>query len=378
MPSTFLRVFEPFNILGLESIMPTIMPKPGLEYRHSSLGKFTVEFQYSPLESKNCIRPLEFEITENAHDPPRCKLIHAEFGELPNCEALSYRWGDQTSQKAIFVDGQSLLAQQNLWDALHCFRKRSNGRRYWIEEAKTLEIERKSPTKGLLCLCTDDYWSRVWIVQEIGKAQEMLVCFGEQEMTSDAFIERIHIYAQVNAEEKIMTLVRHCITKYDGGHTLRELLQNHQHTVCQDPRDKTYGFVKLAINAYNFPMDYQKSLFEVWMDTMLFANEHWKLSDPDIVPCGRMVKSLLGGSVIMPIDQVAREYASWSISPCLLKEIRDPGIFNLSTHIAGMIRCTGPSLTQLRSDPDKVDKWRGRMYKHFRTISVMLIGKTTS
>jgi hypothetical protein len=345
------------------------------------LRKSIEEFQYRPLDSKNCIRLIEFEIAENASNPPRCKLIHATFGETPEYEALSYRWGDETFKTEILVDGKRLLVGQNLWDALHCLRKRANGRRYWIdaicinqadipernqqvrimphiyfrahtvvvwlgryakfnagfwddmrveeairaegkarvnsvrtmadctfsaselkanakedwievELANNLEIELKLLARELHCLCTDDYWGRVWIVQEIGKVQKILVCFGEQEMAWDAFIEKIESYAPQTAKEGIMKLDRQRRMQYDGKHTLRELLQNHQHAVCQDPRDKIYGFVGLAVDASNFPMDYQKSPFEVWKDTMLFANKHWMLPGSDIVPSGNSTLNL--------------------------------------------------------------------------------------
>jgi hypothetical protein len=68
-----------------------------------------------------------------------------------------------------------------------------------------------------------------------------------------------------------MILERERQEKYAGGHTLRKLLENHQHAVCKDPRDKIYGFVGLATDARGFPMDYQKSLLEVWKDTMVFS-----------------------------------------------------------------------------------------------------------
>jgi hypothetical protein len=81
---------------------------------------------------------------------------------------------------------------------------------------------------------------------------------------------------------------------------------------------------------------------------------------------GRLVKRLLGGSSVRPIDQVAREYASWTSSPRTIEDIRDPTIFSLPAYIAGMIRCTGPSPKRMRSDLDEVDKWRERIYQHFQ------------
>jgi hypothetical protein len=368
------------------------------------------------------MRLIEIEPAENSNDTPSCKLIHVTFAEKPQYEALSYTWGDQTVKEAIFVDGKEFLVGQNLWDALYFLRKRANGRRYWIDaicinqtdipernrqlrimphiymrahmvlvwlgrkytkyesgrsRTPTIEYVARHAGDGLPHpmgeeLYSDEYWDRVWIVQEIGKARKIQVCVGEGEVAWDDFIKMVEKFAQswrrvvqskdYNNEGGLFNLERQLQEKYARGHTLRELLENHQNSVCKDPRDKIYGFVGLAADARGFPMDYQKSLWEVWKDTMLFANRHSMISRFNIFHFGRLVKSLLGGSNMATRDQVAQGYASWTAS----HDDQDSStVFYLSAYVAGMILCVGPSPEQIISVLDAEDEWRERIQQNF-------------
>lgn len=68
-----------------------------------------------------------------------------------------------------------------------------------------------------------------------------------------------------------MKLHKQLSEKYKGGHKLAKLLENHQHALCKEPQDHFYGFVDLATDCIEgFPLDYQKSLFEVWKDTIMY------------------------------------------------------------------------------------------------------------
>jgi hypothetical protein len=227
------------------------------------------------------------------------------FGAKPKYEALSYMWGDRTTQKSIFVNGKEFLVGENLWDALRYLRKHVNGQRYWIdaicinqadipernrqlrimphiyERAHTVlvwlgkkytayrgDYFREILLPGALGekLYCDDYWDRVWIVQEIGKARKIQVCLSEGMVAWDVLIQWIqksltHLsVGDSNCKAGPLKLETQLQEKYRHGHALRELLERHQNSVCKDPRDKIYGFVGLAVDARGFPMDY-RSLF---------------------------------------------------------------------------------------------------------------------
>jgi hypothetical protein len=84
--------------------------------------------------------------------------------------------------------------------------------------------------------------------------------------------------------------------KYLGGHKLQTLLDSHQDALCKDPRDKVYGFIGLASDTLEwFPMDYRKSLYEVWKDSVMFKNADTESSRHNIMQFGKLLQKILGG-----------------------------------------------------------------------------------
>ncbi|KIW20849.1 hypothetical protein PV08_01427 [Exophiala spinifera] len=397
-------------------------------------GGSTTEFQYEELDpSVDCMRLIELDPGGDADDVPRCKLIHVTFGQKPRYQALSYMWGDVTIKKKISVEGKELLVGQNLWDALRYLRNCGSSRHYWIDaicinqanifernrqlrimphiymRAQTVlvwlgrkyakyraedwqvwmdwrvdgksdmsfsasELVARMEQKQLIStmsleLCSDDYWNRVWIVQEIGMARTIQVCFKECRMTWNTFIHRLTLSCGGNGNGPFI-LERMLRNKHHRGHTLRELLENHQQAVCKDPRDKIYGFVGLAADARMFPMDYRKPLLEVWKDTMTVMYGHAPFGH-DMVLCASLVKNLLGGRHVASKEQVAREYASRT-EPPLRIDNKDPRYptFDLTAYVAGMIICIGPSTAHMMGDLDAVDEWRAQIQQNFPDESV--------
>jgi hypothetical protein len=70
--------------------------------------------------------------------------------------------------------------------------------------------------------------------------------------------------------------------KYKDGHTFASLLQRHKDAQCKNPRDKVYGLVGLAIDSFGFPMDYSRSVYEIWEDNVNFVTSHGLVSQSDI------------------------------------------------------------------------------------------------
>ena len=131
----------------------------------------------------------------------------------------------------------------------------------------------------------DRYWDRVWIIQELGRANQIKVCFGhDSAMGWTQFIALITLHN--SGSEGPLMINRLLQEKYSGSHTLRKLLEDHRKALCQEPRDKIYGLVGLAADAIRFPMDYGRSLADVWKDTMVFMNSRKLLPEPNIYHLG--------------------------------------------------------------------------------------------
>jgi hypothetical protein len=203
--------------------------------------------------------------------------------------------------------------------------------------------------------CSDEYWDRLWIIQEIGKARRIRVCLGALPMDWERFIDLLKVvkFPRHKGPWRLQTQLE---TKYTGGHKLLNLLDTHKKALCKDPRDKVYGLVGLAADGQGFPMDYQKSLFEVWSDTVTFANKHDMTARKDIVPFARMVGSLFGQTVVPSMSRLLNHVESrpdvW-----IRKPAKQPGIFRTQAYIIGMIRHMGGTASEMVSRLDTADRW---------------------
>jgi len=187
--------------------------------------------------------------------------------------------------------------------------------------ASTVTIEKA--TRRLLHDC--GYWKRLWIIQEIGKAASIEVCYAtslpdtgylggvqyrDRSLRWDAFIDEIRAPTRKKARTKdwkkgwtgALRLNDQLERKDKGSHTLRSLLEAHHDALCKNPRDKVYGLAGLAEDCYGFPVDYAKSLFEVWADTLQFLQDGGHVKDEaDFLGLAAILMNALGGpSQVMP------------------------------------------------------------------------------
>ncbi|KAK8139975.1 heterokaryon incompatibility [Apiospora sp. TS-2023a] len=131
-------------------------------------------------------------------------------------------------------------------------------------------------------LYNDEYWRRLWIVQEIGQADHLQVCFGRSApLTWEAFIHLIRMHNKGTEGPIKLDQLRQ--SRSTGGFKLRNLLLHHRQTNCKEPRHKVYGLIGLADDAHRFPMNYAKTLIEVWTDVMHFTWQRGLLPSSEII-----------------------------------------------------------------------------------------------
>ncbi|KAF6824037.1 HET domain-containing protein [Colletotrichum musicola] len=220
-------------------------------------------------------------------------------------------------------------------------------------------------------LMADGYWSRLWIIQEVSLNEMKRVCFGNQAMGWEDFVELVAKHSGSTAGP--LRLDRHLKERQTGSRTLRRLLIDHQQAQCHDRRDKVYGLVGLAIDAQGFPMDYRKSPMEVWMDTMEFLNSRRLFSagrETDVVDLGRLTMSLLLDSQLSPLQQLLRPYEP-KADPRLIIETKpeDTGnrqVLPVKAYILGVINAIGPSAREVILSPAKAQQWAGTFQTAFR------------
>lgn len=229
------------------------------------------------------------------------------------------------------------------------------------DEISTVELATHSEQQEMVKeLCLDEYWKRVWIIQEIGQARRLNVCFGSFEIGWDDFIHLITMH-QRDSGSGPMRLHSLRQERDHNGCPLEKLLHDHQEAECKDPKDKIYGLVGLAGDAYGFPMDYEKSLIQIWTDTMEFVNRRGLVQDTQLIAFGRLVKFLLMGTECDPWSQIARPSADENGQQSrLIDDSITPNrskVFEIKGSAFGCIEYLGPSAAEIVADLSKERNW---------------------
>jgi hypothetical protein len=283
-----------------------------------------------------------------------CCLSHTPLDDAPDYEALSYTWadssGDTSLSCSILLGGAPFLVGRNLEAALQQLRLPSNERIIWIDaicidqkadsersnqvammrtiyqrasrviiwlgieesysgyaieflhgvlgRADAEEWVRKVLTSpdhefyliALRFLFIRPYWYRIWIVQEVVSAREIIVSCGSSSISWASLIKaRDYLMKQImiigrsritNADfaRAIHTEGPQIIRKaaYHPPQTLPDLLEMLLHCrkrTSTDPRDKVYGIAGLtsARDDPKFTLDYSKTVQKVYTDVVEYV-----------------------------------------------------------------------------------------------------------
>lgn len=349
-------------------------------------------------------------------------LNTATFAQRPKYEALSYRWGDESTQKKIILEDEEFFVGQNLWDALDYFRHHTRGLPLWIDaisinqfdipernrqvrimphiytrankvlvwlgarfseygpEADAIPSEQEVLSTGpdiyarlKAEIIRDGYWNRLWILQEIGKAQKIEVCFGDQAMEWNNFIHWIEPEAQrieyrYSAVIGPVKLYIHLQSKYDGNYALKHLMRRHGGALCQDPRDKIYGLVGLSTDGRGIPVDYSKSVLDVWVDTVNYMHRYGLVGKSETLAIADLVRESLGADKLSPVrglvqlhnargDQSEHDSENWD------KSRQFP--LKFVAEVLGTIATVGPSTAEIVSSLEKTNEWEVELQRNY-------------
>lgn len=301
-------------------------------------------FQYKPLNSSNNeIRLVRLRQAIDWLELIKCEILHAPMGEI-EYQALSYTWGDSSGTLEIFVDDKSFLCTPNLYSALLQLRSTSEDLVLWVdaicidqrnlqernhqvqimrniymEAAKVVVwlgpsdsdsretfkllaglsehshdrtwIERKirdpeslDQLYGICRLFSRDYWSRVWVVQEVFSAKAILVRCG-----SDSVEWQILLGVQIMLRDTYDGLLSEIFRQHPamrgyiswhgplalrlvygeqptGPPDLFEMLIKHASKQATDARDKIYAFIGISSERDALQIDYSSSVRQVYMN----------------------------------------------------------------------------------------------------------------
>jgi hypothetical protein len=182
--------------------------------------------------------------------PIECRLVTIDLAFTTEYfhEALSYMWGSPSMQKEIILNSHPILVRENLWLALHHLRSPTEERVIWIDaicinqgdisernhqvgmmreiyscatmvhvwlgaesmrsreaftflrriknnggfiefhlDADSVQYGREAEWEAFSEMCNFEYWTRVWVVQEIILAERITIHCGEDSIDWDTF-----------------------------------------------------------------------------------------------------------------------------------------------------------------------------------------------
>lgn len=373
------------------------------------------KLDYLPLStSTDEIRLLTIIPSYDPSMPISCTLEHKKFSDNPTYESLSYTWGSPDGHKpTIYVDNKPMTIRENLWFALKDMRECYDSRTLWIDavcidqdnidertrQVRIMPFIYRRATKVLVwlgledskvsqvlsklrrddldairnsvdlrlqigLLCQRDYWKRLWIIQEIEVAMEILICCGSTKIGWDTFIEAVELCQSLDMSIPIQ-MARNRKSRYGNSHRLANLLNTYQTALCENPRDKVFGLVGLAIDIDDESalVDYKKSPKEIFREVVQLQY-HSEISLHDVPPhdypvetrtnmleYSQLVRNLFGASFVGPITPEASNQEALNTSES------DDIPIKLGVNLLGTVQHVGPLHSEIIGSFDKTKEW---------------------
>jgi len=147
-----------------------------------------------------------------------------------------------------------------------------------------------------------DYWTRLWIIQEVGLGISLLILLGKHVCDWDNFrivrqtLSRYHVDTGLGDPGGCLESIRDILGSFaaqldahkedrSDGFTLEALLESCSlpgTAYCSERRDKVYGLLGLAVDVDigAIPIDYSRSISEIYMDCIKFKVDQQLLEGP--------------------------------------------------------------------------------------------------
>lgn len=321
----------------------------------------STQYQYHRLSTKSTVRLIKLK-SSKVEDRIACKIRYTEQSTA-EYDALSYLWGDPTSTRKILISNEddrewtSFYVHENLWAFLdNAWQRKMFDRWIWTDriclnqnddEEKKEQIPRMadiyynavrviawlglsvSQGKCLARVCENikagtarnhyskdealagfalysaDYWERVWVVQELVSAKEIVCFIGDSDM---AFHEVSRVQMNLprpelangastsgsgdalsfheEARRRARLSSAGCAPKLDLWHLLllsSRLRYNNLQLKSQRPHDLVYGLLSLAKDfsdgtspLSHIEVDYNKPPADAFFDVILESRPGWR------------------------------------------------------------------------------------------------------
>jgi hypothetical protein len=260
--------------------------------------------------------------------PISCQIHIVSLSDSPDFLALSYVWGPEAPTKTIILDGKLFTVRLNLWNFLAEFRRSTSHGFLWIDALciNQLNIKERNHQIAMMVqvyfkaektivwlgtelggplsvlassreflrtkhfalnlqeICLNDYWNRLWIVQEFLLSQDIELWSADGRLDGYILCElsSLHLVPMQSmlGEGEIFDILDSChrssastIAKQRASNIrINGFFYHYNDSKCSDPRDRIYGLLGVLNEAsktdYPIYPDYSKSasrlFLEVW------------------------------------------------------------------------------------------------------------------
>lgn len=212
----------------------------------------------------------------------------------------------------------------------------------------------------------------------------------------EKFIDQIR--RSLTNVDMVRKLAKQREDRHGDSFLLANLIEVCQESLCEEPKDKIYGFVGVAHDCQDdsLPVDYSKSLFELYED-VIRHQYHWTKENPDmptanmrtIMHFSQVVQKVLGGSAQMekdfalahpgrkhifpssPLEDVALNFdpfklpainsGTLSISSAAGGATENFDLFKVFGMHSGSISFVGPAFSDIIGHPDASKNWKSTL-----------------
>lgn len=382
----------------------------------SELGQpASTVFKYEQLDRAiDCIRLLVL-LPGTKDDDIACELIHRTFASKPKFEALSYTWGEASNLKSIHLNNSPFGIRETLYHALFNLRSKTEKRFIWADAIciDQNNVEERSnqvrlmpfiysraqavvvwlgipvPTfyndsrtqfrrEYLETICNHPYWRRVWIIQEVSLARDIVIGFSGATFSwaelrvpfrriKDGSSSMVELYDPV---EKVLEQREN---RHDAKNRLELLLERFSKAQCGEVRDKIYGFIGLAHDCHDgsIKIDYSASLYDIFADVVKFQHAAKPLQGPFYRPWSTPIHVDRPARLVRFAQLVQRAFNGAIDITARNRMTKEDllQLFHAKGYIAGTILHLGTSYQEFLSSFAAERQWKLSWNEHYTGIA---------
>ncbi|KAI1012501.1 hypothetical protein LB504_008432 [Fusarium proliferatum] len=199
---------------------------------------------------------------------------------------------------------------------------------------------------SLESICRLPYWSRLWIVQEVLLAKELVLCFGDNAKTTtpwdlltrtrDSLEQMPSFWQFAPAVSASIKEIKHAFPLRldqllkDNGRSwpLHKLVDITINSLCHDPKDKVYGLLGITsgFRFGDFDVRYQDRVEDVYWNAILwYHSKHGEeVSSPNLVSFSQLLQLSLKNADSSPLSLDVSRLSVSTGSLCMKKTLTSP------------------------------------------------------